>query len=100
MPASDIYAEAKNWAGELISGQTRAGKILVSSILGYRYFFTFHLILFRFSVFSFSLLSAYWSISEMPQRKIKQNIFLNIVIVDSPNSHGSQNIEASLNQFC
>jgi len=28
-PASDIYAEAKNWAGELISGQTRAGKILV-----------------------------------------------------------------------
>lgn len=29
MPASDIYAEAKNWAGELISGQTRAGKILV-----------------------------------------------------------------------
>ena len=29
LPASDIYAEAKNWAGELISGQTRAGKILV-----------------------------------------------------------------------
>jgi len=29
VPASDIYAEAKNWAGELISGQTRAGKILV-----------------------------------------------------------------------
>jgi len=28
-PPSDIYAEAKNWAGELISGQTRAGKILV-----------------------------------------------------------------------
>ena len=29
VPASDIYAEAKNWAGELISGQTKAGKILV-----------------------------------------------------------------------
>ena len=29
LPASDIYAEAKKWAGELISGQTRAGKILV-----------------------------------------------------------------------
>ena len=29
-PPGDIYAEAKNWAGELISGQTRAGKILVS----------------------------------------------------------------------
>ena len=28
-PPGDIYAEAKNWAGELISGQTRAGKILV-----------------------------------------------------------------------
>jgi len=29
VPPGDIYAEAKNWAGELISGQTRAGKILV-----------------------------------------------------------------------
>jgi hypothetical protein len=32
-PPGDIYAEAKNWAGELISGQTRAGKILVSGSL-------------------------------------------------------------------
>jgi hypothetical protein len=32
-PPGDIYAEAKNWAGELISGQTRAGKILVSGFL-------------------------------------------------------------------
>ena len=53
-----------------------------------------HFIFLRFSVFSFSLLSAYWSISEMLQRKIKQNIFLNIVIVDSQYSHGSQNIKS------
>jgi potassium large conductance calcium-activated channel subfamily M alpha protein 1 len=31
-PESNIYAEAKEWAGELISGQTRAGKILVFTV--------------------------------------------------------------------
>jgi len=29
---SNIYAEAKEWAGELISGQTKAGKILVFTV--------------------------------------------------------------------
>ena len=54
--------QAKNWAGELISGQTRAGKILVR--------FSKHDLMspwftFRFSACLFSLWCRSWSISGM-----------------------------------
>jgi hypothetical protein len=49
-PPGDIYAEAKNWAGELISGQTRAGKILVSGFLVFHWFQGFMVLWFHGSM--------------------------------------------------
>ena len=38
LPDGDFMSEAKDWAGELISGQTGTGRILVSTETGFQWF--------------------------------------------------------------
>ena len=44
----DFMSEAKDWAGELISGQTGTGRILVSKLLKYAYLGHFLKLLINF----------------------------------------------------